>query len=301
MSLDDLRDEHGIFRVLAVDHRDSLRALLAPDHPEAVTAATLTSIKTDLVRVISPHATGVMLEPEYSIPQVLDAGALADGVGFLAALESQGYLDDPGAAPTTILAGWSVAQAADAGAAAAKLLLPYHPDHRLAGAQEQVAADVLAECRRAGLALALEPLFHGLAAPADRERVVSVTVERFAAMEPDLLKLPFPVDPVSVSSHAERVAACRRITDRCRQPWALLSGGGDFESFAAQLGAAFAGGAAGFMVGRALWGEAATCPSDRRPAVTADLVIPRWTALCNITAARDDGPDRSDRAREVPT
>ena len=70
-----------------------------------------------------------MLEPEYSIPQLLDAGAVPPGVGFLAALEAQGYLADPGAAPTTVLDGWSVAQAAASGAAAAKLLLPYHPDH----------------------------------------------------------------------------------------------------------------------------------------------------------------------------
>ena len=74
-------------------------------------------------------ATGVMLEPEYSIPQLLDAGAVPDGVGFLAALESQGYLADPGAGHHDVLDGWSVAQAAASGAAAAKLLLPYHPDH----------------------------------------------------------------------------------------------------------------------------------------------------------------------------
>lgn len=222
-----------------------------------------------------------MLEPEFSIPQVLDAGALAPGVGFFAALEAQGYLDDPGAALTEILPGWSVALAAASGAAAVELLLPYHPDAPLASAQE-AAAEVLAECRRVGIPLALEPLFHGLTDPADRERVVLATVERFAAMGSDLPKLPFPVDPTVVDDHAARMAACSRVTERCAQPWALLSGGGDFDAFADQLAAAMEGGSAGFMVGRALWSEAATCPAADRRRVIDEVVRPRWARLSAI-------------------
>lgn len=279
MSLDDLRDHRGIFRVLAVDHRDSLRLFLEPTAPETVPNELLTSIKSDLVRAVSPFATGVMLEPEYSIPQLIDDGSLADGVGFLAALESQGYLGDPGAGPTTILAGWSVEQAAAAGASAAKLLLPYHPDQPLAAAQRAVAAEVLAECRRVGLPLVLEPLFYGVHDATERASVVLTTVEHFADTGADLLKLPFPVDPAAVVDHAERVAACAAITERCEQPWALLSGGGGFDVFAEQVAAAIEGGGAGFMVGRALWGEAARCPADRRADVIFGTVVPRWHAL----------------------
>jgi tagatose-1,6-bisphosphate aldolase len=289
--LDDLRDERGAFRVLAVDHRDSLRVFLSPDDPDGVPSETLTSIKADLVRAISPFATGVMLEPEYSIPQVLPV--LAPGVGFLAALEAQGYLADPGAAPTSLLPGWSVEQAAASGAAAAKLLLPYHPDAPLAAAQEAVALEVLTECRLIGLPLVLEPLFHSLADPADRERVVRVTVERFAAIGPDLLKLPFPVDPTLTTDHDARAAACAAITARCEQPWAILSGGGGFDEFVEQVAASLEGGCAGFMVGRALWGEAATCPADRRSTVIDQIVLPRWHRL---TAVVDRAfPTRSDR------
>lgn len=284
--LDAVRDDAGHFCVLAVDHRDSLRAFVAPDAPDDVPAEWLTGIKVDLVRAVSPFATGVMLEPEYSIPQVVDAGALAPGVGVIAALEAQGYLADPGAAPTRVLDGWSVEQAAAAGAAAAKLLLPYHPDAPLAATQTAVADEVLAECRRVGLPLVLEPLFHGLAEPSERESVVLRTVERFAGTGADLLKLPFPVD-VGVEPHRERwVAACRRITERCEQPWALLSGGGTFESFADQVAAAVDGGCAGFMVGRALWGEAAMCAPDQRDAVITDVVLPRWHRLTTIVRSR---------------
>jgi tagatose 1,6-diphosphate aldolase len=267
---------------LAVDHRDSLRVFLEPTAPETVPSELITSIKADLTRAISPEATGVMLEPEYSIPQLVDDGSLAPGVGFLAALESQGYLADPSASPTTLLDGWSVEQAAASGAAAAKLLLPYHPDAPLAAAQRSVAGDVLAECRRVGITLVLEPLFYGLGNPAEREDVVLTTVEHFASTGADLLKLPFPVDPELVGEHDRRVAACAAITERCQQPWAILSGGGGFDVFADQVAASIEAGCSGFMVGRALWGEAARCPTDRRATVITDTVVPRWRHLTEV-------------------
>lgn len=282
MSLDALRDAHGWFRILAIDHRDSLRAFLAPNDPGSVDAATLTAIKIDLARAVLPFATGVMLEPEYSIPQLLDAGVVPQGVGFLAALEAQGYLADPGAAPTTILDGWSVAQADASGAAAAKLLLPYHPDHALAEQQERVATDVLDECRRVGIPLVLEPLFFGLALPGDRQAVVLRTVERFAALGPDLLKLPFPVDTSADTDRGAWGDACRAISERCAMPWTLLSGGGTFDRFADQVAVARANGCAGFMVGRALWGEAARASDADRARIIQDVVAPRWRRLAEI-------------------
>ena len=290
VTLDALRDRDGWFRVLALDHRDSLRAFLSPEHPDAVDAAALTRIKLDLARALLPlDATGVMLEPELSIPQLLDAGAVPAGVGFLAALESQGYLADPGAAPTTVMSGWSVAQAAASGAAACKLLLPYHPDHPLAEQQEHVAAEILGECHRTGIPLALEPLYFGLASPAERRAVVLRTVERFAGLGPDLLKLPFPVDPADTADHAAWAAACREVSERCTMPWALLSGGGTFDLFAEQVAVAVANGCSGFMVGRALWGEAARASDAERPDVIATIVVPRWHQLAEIAMLRTGG------------
>ena len=104
MSLDGI-SHNGRFCVLAIDHRDSLRKFLSPDDLDAVSADELTALKVDIVGELAPMATGVMLEPEYSIPQVADAGALPSRVGFVAALEAQGYLGDLGSAPTTVLAG----------------------------------------------------------------------------------------------------------------------------------------------------------------------------------------------------
>ena len=278
MSLDGISDG-GRFAVLAIDHRDSMRAVLAPDDPDSVSAEEITDLKRELVGALAAGATGVMLEPEYSIPQLLD-GTLPDGVGFTAALEAQGYASAPEAGATRILEGWSVESAAESGAAAAKLLVFYRPDRPAhAAAQERVTAEILAECRRVGIPLVLEPLFYGLDDPAARRDLVIETVERFAAMAPDLLKLPFPVDPTHEPDRNRWAEACADITERCPMPWTLLSGGGNYESYRDQLQTAVAAGCSGFMAGRALWGEAALTPQPERTRIIEDLVAPRLAEL----------------------
>ena len=282
MSLADL-SVRGRFGVLAIDHRDSLRAVLAPAAPASVSAEAITALKRDLIGGLANGATGVMLEPEYSIPQLLD-GTLPPGVGFTAALEAQGYAGDPEAAPVGLLAGWTVEAAAASGAAAAKLLVLYRPDRPHSAAQEQATARILAACRRVGLPLVLEPLFYGLTDPSIRRHIVLQTVARFAPMEPDLLKLPFPVDPDHESDRDRWSAACREITARWAGPWTLLSGGGSFESYRAQLEVAIESGCAGFMAGRALWGEAAAASVAERPSMIAEVIAPRLAALRDLIA-----------------
>ena len=281
MSLDGI-SEGGRFGVLAIDHRDSLRAVLAPDDQDSVRADDITDLKRELVGALAAGATGVMLEPEYSIPQLLD-GTLPAGVGFTAALEAQGYAADPEAAATQILDGWSVEAAAASGASAAKLLVFYRPDRaEHAAVQERVAAEILAECRQVGIPLVLEPLFYGLSDPGTRRAIVIETVERFAAMDPHLLKLPFPVDPAHEPDRSVWAAACTEITERCHMPWTLLSGGGNYESYRDQVAAAVAAGCSGFMAGRALWGEAALASPTDRPRIISDLVAPRLTELRSL-------------------
>ncbi len=272
---------NGRFAVLAIDHRDSLRAVLAPNDPDLVTSEAIVDLKRDLVAGLAEQATGVMLEPEYSIPQLLD-GTLPPGVGFTAALEAQGYMADPEASPVALLEGWSVQAAADCGAAAAKLLVLYRPDRPHAAAQERAVAGILAECRRVGIPLLVEPLFYGLDDPSVRPQIVLETVDRFAPIGVDVLKLPFPVDPEHDPEQARWAAACWEITKRCDMPWTLLSGGGTFESYHTQLEVAVASGCAGFTVGRALWGEAALARPADRPAIITDLIAPRLAALRDL-------------------
>ena len=280
MSLDGLRSEGGGFAVLAADHRDSMRAVLQPDAPAAVPAKAITEFKRLLVNGLASGASGVMLDPEYSIPQLVES--LPDGVGFTAALEAQGYAADPEAACVRVLEDWSPTAAAASGAAAAKLLVLYNPDRPHAQAQLRAAADIRSECRQAGIPLVLEPLFYALAEPADRFRVVLETVEHFAALEPEVLKLPFPVDPDAETDRGVWASACQAVTARCSVPWVLLSGGGGFEPYRDQVAVAVRAGCSGFMAGRALWGPVVGTVEHQRQSVIRNVVAPRLAELCSL-------------------
>ncbi len=72
----------GIFTVLAIDHRDSLRVVLDPADPAGVPPATLTALKLDLLRGLADGASAVMLEPEFSAAQAIVTRSLP-GLGRL--------------------------------------------------------------------------------------------------------------------------------------------------------------------------------------------------------------------------
>lgn len=106
--LDATSSSGGIFTILALDHRDSLRVVLDPEHPAHISAQRLTNVKLGLLRELGAQATAVMLEPEYGAAQAISTRALPGDVGFLAAIEAQGYLGDPTTRQTSLLDGWGV-------------------------------------------------------------------------------------------------------------------------------------------------------------------------------------------------
>lgn len=270
--LDTLATDEGVFTVLAIDHRDSLKAVL-PGDP---TDQEIIDFKLDLIRGVGPQASGVMLEPEFSLPHAIESGALAGSSGFMAALEAQGYMQDPWAGPTQMMPGWSALDAKRFGASAAKLLLPYAPE-RLAHAEQQrkVVVDTAAICADLDLAFLVEPVAFGMN-DADRPAVVLDTVRQLTDLPIDVLKVEFPGDPSNPDGWAD---ACAAVNDACRQPWVLLSSGVTYEQYRAQLEVAFAHGCSGFTGGRAIWRPASDASPVMRNDVITSLVSERFAEL----------------------
>ncbi|MEM9134016.1 MAG: tagatose 1,6-diphosphate aldolase [Actinomycetota bacterium] len=276
--LDHLSTDEGVFAILAIDHRDSLQAVLAAE----ASPAEITAFKDELVRGVGPQASGVMLEPEFSLPQLITSGALTGSQGFMAALEAQGYLQDPWAGPTELLDGWSARAAKTMGAAAAKLLLPYDPDRsEHAARQRQVVTDAAAVCHELDLAFLVEPVAFGMAGP-DRPGTVLRTVEDLTDLPIDVLKLEFPGDPADPDGWAD---ACVAVDAACRQPWVLLSAGVTFEQYRDQLAVAFASGCSGFTGGRAIWRPASDAAPAERAEVIATEVHQRFAELRKLAVA----------------
>src|SRR5512143_2692601 len=109
--------------VLALDHRNNLRAAMNPSDPKAVTSAELVAFKRQIVGILSPASSAVLLDPQYGVAQCIASGALSGAVGLLCAVEASGYTGDPSARQGQVLPGFSVAKAARMGANAAKLLV----------------------------------------------------------------------------------------------------------------------------------------------------------------------------------
>lgn len=270
--LDTLATNEGVFTILAIDHRDSLKAVL----PGTATDQEIIDFKLELISGVGSQASGVMLEPEFSLPHAIEAGALAGSSGFMAALEAQGYMQDPWAGPTEMMPGWTALDAKKFGASAAKLLLPYAPE-RLAHAelQRKVVVDTAAICADLDIAFLVEPVAFGMN-DADRPAVVLDTVRQLTELPIDVLKLEFPGDPTNPEGWAD---ACAAVNEACRQPWVLLSSGVTYEQYKAQLEVAFANGCSGFTGGRAIWRPASDASPMMRNEVIAGLVSERFAEL----------------------
>ena len=123
--LEAVSDSRGIIAALAIDQRDALRSLFSSEmkvDKSSVPRDQLESFKSIVVRALSPHASAVLLEPEYGLRA---AGQRAPSSGLLMAYEVSGY--DP-AVPfrlPRLLERWSVHRLADAGAHCVKVLLYY--------------------------------------------------------------------------------------------------------------------------------------------------------------------------------
>lgn len=277
-----LIDADGRLCVLAIDHRDSLRVEFDRGRPEAVPTSTLVEFKRAVVAALGGRASAVMLDPELSIDQILGAGLMPDGVGSLCALEAQGYLDDGSVVVNHLLEGWSPQRAKSVGASAAKLLVLYRPDRGEATrAQDDLIRAVVDECGQAELPLFVEPVPYETVDVIDRERTIVASAERIAALEPDVIKMPFP----SATDSPDRWdRACRAVDEAIDVPWAVLSWGASFDDFIRQTEVACANGCAGFMAGRAIWGS--SVHAANRAAELEMVAIPRFDQL---TAAISGG------------
>src|SRR4051795_5209682 len=150
-ALDQLSSPRGVIAGAAIDHRDSLQAVLAKRGLE-LDHAGITRLKVRVASVLAPAATMVLLDAEYAAAQALAAGAVPGSTGVAVPLEGMGYGDVAKLDVTTFLEGWSPEKGRRLGASGAKLLLPYRADVAdQAERQERVVAEAVEGCRAAVL------------------------------------------------------------------------------------------------------------------------------------------------------
>lgn len=263
--LQQLAEPRGRLVMLAVDHRDSLKRALNPEHPEAVSYQEMVDFKLDLCQTVGPFASAILLDPVYGAAQAVAAGVLPGHAGLLVSIEKTGYTGDKARRLTNLLPGWNVKKAKKLGASAVKLLLYYRPDLKdTASRQLDLVARLADQCIKEDMPLLIEPMSYPVEA-------IGVSSKKFADMKPslvietarqittlpfDVLKAEFPADINFEPDEGKLLKFCQELNQASRLPWVLLSAGVDFERFKKQVKIACQAGASGFLVGRALWQEA---------------------------------------------
>jgi tagatose-1,6-bisphosphate aldolase len=281
---------HGAIAVLALDHRNNLRAALNSADPSAVSSVEMSAFKTEVIRTLAPLASAALLDPQVGAAQCIAAGALPGTTGLVVAVEATGYTGDPGARKSQVLPGWSVSRVRRMGGTAVKLLVYYHPDAPTAAENEVLVREVAASCRAADIPLFLEPLSYSpdpavkKLSPAERRRVVIETARRLVVPGVDVLKAEFPLDIKAEPDEKIWAAACAELSAASPAPWVLLSASVDYATFLRQVVIACQSGASGVAVGRAVWQEAPTLNGTERSTFLREVAAPR---MARVTAMVD--------------
>ena len=117
-------DGRGVIAAAAMDQRGSLQKALAKDSSAPVGDAQMEEFKSIVTEVLTPHASAILLDPEWGLPA---SKRRAKNAGLLMAYEKTGY-DKTGAGRLPdLLDQWSVRRLVEAGADCIKILLYYTP------------------------------------------------------------------------------------------------------------------------------------------------------------------------------
>lgn len=267
--------EHGIIAAAAMDQRGSLKKSIGKAMGKDASDADLTQFKVSVTKVLTPHASAILMDPEYGLPAL---EARAPGTGVLLAYEKTGYDASVKGRLPDLLDEWSVYRLVNAGANAIKILLYYNPFDAEAIVQRKQAfiERVGAECRALDVPFFLEPLAYddnyderGLEFAKLKPKYVKAYMTEFSKDQygVDVLKVEVPINIQFTSgstafkggdaaySKEEALDHFREAAECAKRPFIYLSAGVSDEIFRETLKLAGESGAAfsGVLCGRATW------------------------------------------------
>ena len=285
--LDHCSTDAGHFVMLAIDHRTNLLEPLNKYAKSPLTDAEFVAFKQEVISALSLEISALLTDPAYGIGAGIASRAIRGPVGLLAPLEMTDYNLHPSQRAIDFIPNWSVEKIKRIGGDGVKLLLPYHPDADNAQDNRDTVERVAEECARYDIPFFLEPIAYSLnpnqaLSNTELRQVVVDMAKVFSAMNVDVLKMQFPVDPVESDDESEWHSACDEVNHACRTPWAILSGGVDFTTFTRQARIACQSGASGVIVGRALWTEAVSLHGPERATFMTGVMPTRMRELAHI-------------------
>ena len=272
-------DPKGVIAAAAMDQRGSLQKSLAKEKGvdnSAITPQMMSEFKTAVSRILTPHASAILLDPEFGLDAVK---AKASHAGVLLAYEQTGYDDTlPGRIPS-LIPYWTVKKAMAAGANCLKLLLYYSPfeAQSINDMKHAFVSRIGAECSHYEVPFFLEFVGYdptggnekGIEYAKKKPEIVAKSMQEFSKPEygVDVLKVEIPVNmefvEKSKANKSGQIAYTRqeakehylRAAEVATLPFIYLSAGVSDDVFRESLELAVEAGTnfAGVLCGRATW------------------------------------------------
>ena len=278
--LNALSNSKGVIAAAAMDQRGSLKKSIASAKgigQDQVSAEMMQEFKVAVSKILTPHASAILLDPEFGLPA---AKARAKNAGLLLAYEESGYDNtQPGRLPD-LLPHYSVKRIKDDGADAVKILIYYTPfdDPSVNDIKHAFIERIGAECEFYDIPFFLEFVGYdhkggdekGLEYAKQKPEIVIGAMKEFSKPQyrVDMLKVEVPVNAEYVEGSSvykgqsaytrkEALELYRKAADEASKPFIYLSAGVGNAQFVESLNMASEAGTSfsGVLCGRATWKE----------------------------------------------
>jgi tagatose-1,6-bisphosphate aldolase len=230
--LSSISNSEGIFSIVAMDQRNTLKKMFAAVGVTA-TDEDMFQAKIAVASALSKAASGILLDPTWGVPAVNENDILPSTCGLLVAAENPDRGNFNGEPRPTKMVGQDAAWVKSLGGQAVKVLVSMHPGRPMKAGEPDLTSEtvelvrsIVADCKAQGIPSVIENLIYPLpnGEPLTDDQKENLIVESAILLnetKPDLLKLEFPM--------SER--GCKRLADSLTVPWAVLSAGVAFDQF----------------------------------------------------------------------
>lgn len=275
-----LSDARGVIAAAAMDQRGSLKKSIAAAKgvgADAVTDDMMSEFKVAVTRILTPHASAILLDPEWGLPA---SKARSSNAGLLLAYEESGYDNTrPGRLPD-LLPHVSARRIKEWGGDAVKILIYYTPfdDKDVNDIKHAFIERIGAECEAEDIPFFLEFVGYdpaggdekGFEFAKRKPEIVIGSMTEFSKPQyrVDVLKVEVPINAnftegsrvfkgPAAYSWKEALDHFRRAATVATKPFIYLSAGVSNDQFTESLRMAAEAGTdfSGVLCGRATWKE----------------------------------------------
>src|SRR5438105_7450817 len=269
-------DKRGVIAAAAMDQRGCRQKSLAKEKGGDITDAMMEEFKILVTEVLTPHASAILLDPEWGLPA---SKRRAKNAGLLLAYEKTGYDKTGPGRLGDLLDDWSARRLKEAGADCVKILLYYTPfdDAKINNLKHAWVERIGDECRANDIPFFLEFVTYeegmdekGLDFAKKKPQAVMQSMAEFSKERygVDVLKVEIPVNMKFVEgakcyagqkayTKKEAMDWFNRAASAANKPFIYLSAGVSNAEFTESLELAAESGVkfAGVLCGRATWKE----------------------------------------------